>query len=102
MNRGTTPTIYVHVPNTINTANVVQAWLSFAQDKRLLIDKDIDDATINGQIFAFTLTQEETLELDADIEVLGQFRILMNDGTALASQIAAMRLGDVIKEGVIE
>ena len=85
----------------MSTSDIKNIWLTLSQHKRDIIQKDIGDASLTNNTFAFALTQEETLALDAECEALMQVRVLLNSGAARTSQIVALKVGDVVKEGVM-
>ena len=91
----------MHIPEDILATDIVQIWLSISQDKRVIIHKEIGDATLTGQTFAFPLSQEETLKLDDEIPVVLQYRILLANGKAMKSQVFTTRAGDLVEDGVI-
>ena len=100
--RGTTPTEYVHIPSEkILATDIDEIWFTITQNKRIIIDKTIADATLTNQTFAFPLSQEETLSLDPEEECLAQVRVHLQNGKSWKSQIWAFDPGDILKEGVM-
>ena len=99
--RGTTPTEFVHIPDSIVATDIAQIWFTIAQDKRVIIDKTIEDGYLEDQTFAFPLSQEETLRLDEESECNAQVRILMQNGKAWKSQIWSFYPGELVKDGII-
>ena len=107
MYRGTTPNIAITINGDIDLTAMSQIWVTF---KSLSAEKtyDINDLTIDAEHkkVSLALTQEETLEFKtygkSETEVKLQLRFLDNQGIALASSIAEVNLGDILKEGVIE
>lgn len=84
MRRGTTPTHTFLIPfgsDEIKTIRIVQA-----QENRIVVAKDNDEITISDNTATTKLTQEETLKFRSDVPVKIQVRVLMTDGTALASE----------------
>ena len=100
--RGTTPTITMTF-KTVNVANITEAWLTLTQEApaTLSIQKDLSDATVGTKSLAWTLTQQETLDVNTKYNVKIQCRYLMTDGTAGASPIYDVSPYDVLKTGVI-
>ena len=49
-----------------------------------------------------TLSQEETLQFSGGIAAEMQLRVLSINGTAYASQILEVSIGQILKDGVIE
>lgn len=85
----------------MSASDIQNIWLTISQHKRDIIHKDINDASKEGSTFAFPITQEETLALDAECEALMQVRVILKSGAAKTSQIVALKIGDVVKEGVM-
>lgn len=102
--RGTTPTIDILIPEYINWSDVNVAWVYIWQGS-VKIDKSLEDIDASAfPVIRITLTQEDTLSLTPVIGPDGariQVRLLMNDGTALASQRGNIVVTDVDKDGVI-
>ena len=61
MIRGTTPTFEFTLP--MLTDEIAAGYITFAQDGRVVIDKDLADCTCAGSTVTLHLTQEETLKL---------------------------------------
>ena len=101
--RGTTPTIIINVKEQIDLAQVTAIWVYISQNKKILVDKELEDVSFdvdNRQIIT-TLKQEDTLNLKAG-EALFQIRLLLNNGTALATIAAEITINEVYKGGVIK
>mgnify|MGYP007005321278 CR=1 FL=1 len=56
---------------------------------------------IDGDMLQVALTQEETLKFMAGAEINVQLRVLSKSGTAYASNIVTVPVGEVLKDGVI-
>lgn len=96
--RGTTPTIGVEVPD-IDATDVADVWFTI-ECGDVEITKTKHDLTMSGNVFAVTLSQEETLSFkDNNINI--QLRIKLNDGKAVATNIIRTTKGDILKDGVI-
>lgn len=103
MYRGTTPTVtYKNIPETIDLDKIKQIWITF-KDSKTEITKYYDDVTIDteNRTISVTLTQEDTLAFKAGT-VNNQLRILMKDGSALATSIKTCKMNKILKEGVID
>lgn len=112
--RGTTPSLFCSLPDNISFDSVSDIWISMTQygdivvDKRLSRDEiKIDQiGVIDGPSHlraSIKLTQKETLSFSVLKQVLCGVRVLLSDGTALASkEIYKFTVTDVVKEGVME
>lgn len=100
--RGTTPTIQINVLSDIDMTTITQVWVYIAQQNKTKVDKVISDVWIDvaEKIIKVTLTQEDTLDLRAG-DALFQIRLLLNDGTALATVASKVNVIEVYKGGVI-
>ena len=100
MFRGTTPTIQVNLSN-VDFTNVSELWFTISQLGRVIINRELDEVTIEGTTITVTLTQEETLALRANANTRLQVRLLMNDGCAMATPITKLDVNGILKDGVI-
>ena len=96
--RGTTPPIIVRF--NFDASIITTVFLTIAQSGATVIEKDIDDAEVDGVNMTFTLTQAETLLLTAGVAALYQVRFMKSDG-AWADDIGSFEVGGILKEGVI-
>lgn len=99
MYRGTTPTLSFKLP--FNTSDLSAAWVTLAQDGRVIIDKPMSDCVLEGNVLAVTLTQEETLKLTAENRTEVQLRVKTTDGIAMASTIWRVETEKILKDEVI-
>lgn len=99
MYRGTTPTLSFKLP--FDTSDLSAAWVTLAQDGRVIIDKPISDCVLEGNVLAVTLTQEETLKLTAENRTEVQLRVKTTDGIAMASTIWRVETEKILKDEVI-
>ena len=102
--RGTTPTITITVTSELDFTAIQQVWVYISQQNKVKIDKLISDVSFdpeNKQILV-TLSQDDTLALKAGNEALFQIRLLLNNGTALATVASRVDVLEVYKGGVIE
>lgn len=107
--RGTTPTHLFYFP--FNQSEVQALYISYSQKGRIRIEKDISDVSFDlvNNLVSVQLTQSDTLSFDdcstfeflQQSMVLIQLRVLLNDGTAWASEIMKERVGNILKDGVI-
>lgn len=99
MYRGTTPTLSFKLP--FDTSDLSAAWVTLAQDGRVIIDKPMSDCVLEGNVLAVTLTQEETLKLTAENRTEVQLRVKTTDGIAMASTIWRLETEKILKDEVI-
>ncbi len=99
MYRGTTPTLSFKLP--FDTSDLSAAWVTLAQDGRVIIDKPMSDCVLEGNVLAVTLTQEETLKLTAENRTEVQLRVKTTDGIAMASTIWRVETEKILKDEVI-
>ena len=100
MYRGTTPQLEVIVTG-VDFAEVAELWLTIGQNGRPIINKDLEDLTIEDNTIYVTFTQEDTLALRACSSTYLQLRVLMNDGTAIATPVKKLNVNEIIKDGII-
>nr|DAU75695.1 MAG TPA: hypothetical protein [Caudoviricetes sp.] len=97
MRRGTTPTI--KLKSDIANIELHSAYLTLKQ-RGTVIEKTLQDMTIDGEWISCTLTQQETLSLTAGVLEL-QLRCLSKGGTAYASQVVEFPVEKILKDGEI-
>lgn len=102
--RGTTPTIELNIQQDIDLTMVANVWIYLSQQNKVKVDKGLDDVQINTEQHKITLilSQDDTLALKADTDTLFQIRLLLSNGTALASLASKVVVKQVYKQGVIE
>lgn len=98
MTRGTTPTI-TYTFDTIVVADITECYLTIIQGSNVL-EKELSDATVGESSLSWTLTQAETLALDAGKSATAQIRYKVGS-SAYASKITKFQVDDVQKDGVI-
>lgn len=101
--RGTTPTIEMIVKNDdIDLHDITQVWIYISQSKKVKVDKLYDNVEFDydHRIMRVKLSQADTLDLKAG-EALIQVRVLLEDGTALATIASDVEIAEVYKEGEI-
>ena len=100
--RGTTPSIDISVKPDIDFHQVTNVWVYISQQGKVKVDKLISDVTFDYEHrkMLVKLSQDDSLRLKQG-EALFQIRILMNDGTALATEASRIEVEEIYKEGVI-
>lgn len=97
--RGTTPTICFHLP--FDLEEIEEMWLTLAQRGRDIITKEKEDMEYDNGTFSVTLSQDETLRLDARQKTEIQLRMKFVTGHAVASEEKPINVDDILKDGVI-
>lgn len=100
--RGTTPTINVNMKGDVDLTDITAIWVYINQNKHVVIDKALNDVSINPEtrIISLNLSQEDTLRLKPG-EAIFQIRMLMSNGLALATVANRIGIDDIYKDGVI-
>ena len=107
MTRGTTPTHTFTLPDNLKTATISALYITYAQHGTTVLEKTLDDVTNNNGVLTCTLTQADTLAFDVKNQVCNcdkvniQVRIKTSDGVAMASDIMAIPISDILKDGEI-
>ena len=103
--RGTTPTIVANCKSDLDMNLITQIWFVISQQNKEKIVKYYGDCTLDevAKTISMKCTQEETLSLKKGDAIL-QIRLLLQDGTALASPqcetvVYAVNKGGVITDG---
>lgn len=81
---GTTPTV-TYTFSTVDVSDIVSSRLTVMQSGSIIIDKDLDDATVGENSLSYTLTQAETLALGTNSARM-MHNYLLSDGTRGASE----------------
>ena len=98
MIRGTTPTLTFAIP--FDTSKITDGYVTFAQQKFVIIDKKVSDCELDGNIINLTLTQEETLKFQTESDVEIQITVKIDD-RRISSNIITMPVNRVLHGGVI-
>lgn len=100
--RGTTPSIVITVKSEIDLHQVAEVWIYISQQNKVKVDKELTDVTFDYEekTMTVTLTQDDTLALKEG-EAVFQIRVLMMDGTALATLANEVEIAPIYKQGVI-
>ncbi len=99
MRRGTTPTHEFKTDTNLTSAEVL--YITYEQGDTTIIEKDIDDVTIEAEKITTQLTQEETLKVKPHGTVKIQIRARLAGNDAVASNIMTASPEDILKDGVI-
>ena len=105
MRRGTTPTITATITGMSDSlADMSELWLTLRQGN-VIINKTKSQCTVGTNTIEVTLTQTETLSLTDKASERGpvfiQVRGLTTTGKAWASDITAVEVGAILKDGAI-
>ena len=100
--RGTTPTILINIKNDIDMTTIHQVWIYISQQNKVKVDKEISDVDIDTEKrqISLRLEQEDTLALKSG-DAFFQIRILLEDGTALATVANKISVIEIYKDGVL-
>lgn len=96
--RGTTPT------NTFRTSTSLvgaKVYVTYQQAGETVFEKTNEDMSITDDTVVVTLSQEDTLALDASKMVEIQIRYVNSDGVADASNIITTSTKRILKDGEI-
>lgn len=101
MIRGTTPTFTFTTDMDLTGANVL--YVSFMQNERVIVEKNISDAEISAGKVVVKLQQGDTLRFDKDTSrpVSIQIRAGFPDGSRVASNIMTTSADRILKDGEI-
>ena len=98
MRRGTTPIITI--TTDIDLTNASNLFVTFRQGAYKRIEKTLEDVTVESDKITFSLSQKETLLLEAGTPVDVQIRATLGD-SKLASNIMTTNVEAVLKHGEI-
>lgn len=99
MIRGTTPTLEFTLP--FDTSLLSDAYVTFAQNKHVVLDKKLSECQCSENKLIVKLTQEETLMLKCNCLVEMQIRAKDLNGDVIASDIIVESPDRILKDGVI-
>ena len=100
MLRGTTPTVTLTLPDEVDLSTATVAYMSFGQNGVDKFDISISGLVLSGNTASATLTQAQTLRLEAGRMTQIQLRWL-DDGVAYGTKIVLVPTDAIIKDGVI-
>ena len=100
--RGTTPTLVITVKDDLDFSMITEVWIYISQQNKVKIDKTFNDATFDAdkKTISVLLSQDETLNVKSG-DALFQMRLLLSDGTALATKAKDVDIVQIYKGGVI-
>ena len=99
MYRGTTPTLKFTLPFSCD--DITLCSVAFAQDGNVVLEKELHDCNMQGNVISVTLTEDDTLALDCRSHVEIQLRVGCGE-TRLASNIIKVGVGRILKDGCLE
>lgn len=101
MIRGTTPTLMFTTPYTAD--QVTSGYITFTMRGDVVLDIPVSDdsVVISDNAISLTLTQQQTLSFQSKATSLVQLRLVLDDGSAVASNIIKITIGDILKDGEI-
>ena len=99
MYRGTTPTNTITVDLDLTQMTV---FVTYSQSGRGIFEKSGEALEISSDAVITRLSQKDTLKLKATQQVNIQIRYVFPDGTAGASNIMTVDVGEILKDGEIE
>ena len=99
MIRGTTPLLAFEIP--FDTNLLADAYVTLSQSEGIVVEKRLQDCTVDSRRLSVRLTQEETLKLQCDCNTEIQVRAKTKAGEALASDIFVVKTERILKDGVI-
>ena len=99
--RGTTPTHSFTLPDELNGVELAALYITYRQDGKTVIEKDINAISVKDGVASVRLTQEETLLFSDRRKCCIQVRLRTDAGDALVSNVVDIPVYNVLKEGVI-
>lgn len=101
MIRGTTPTLMFTTPYT--ASQVASGYITFTMRGDVVLDVPVSDdsVVISDNAISLTLTQQQTLSFQSKATSLVQLRLVLDDGSVVASNIIKITIGDILKDGEI-
>lgn len=99
MIRGTTPTHIFKIP--FETANLKEVRIFYAQNKKVVLEKNTADCVMEDNKITVKLTQEETLAF-SHMEVFEiQMVVKTLDGTVMATRPWKVHVCDILNDEVL-
>ena len=99
MKRASTPLHKLRIP--FDAAEIDKLKMTYTQNDNIVLEKDKEDFTVDGNVWSVRLTQQETNLFKAD-KAQVQIRIKFTDGTVLPSDIFTLGVGPVLNDEVME
>ncbi len=85
MIQGTTPTHKFNLPFSTDTIERVR--ITYEQDNEVVLTKEKDSLSFDGNIITVKLTQKETLAFNSHVSARIQIHVLTTGGDAVVSDI---------------
>ena len=82
---------------------VTSGYITFTMRGDVVLDIPVSDdsVVISDNAISLTLTQQQTLSFQSKATSLVQLRLVLDDGSAVASNIIKITIGDILKDGEI-
>lgn len=100
MRLGTTPRHTFTFP--FETDLIQELKITYAQNKKTVLEKYLDDCEVGQTSVSVSLTQEETFLFSENVNVEVQVRVLTTSGDALASDIRIVTAERCLDREVLE
>ena len=97
--RGTTPTHTFTLPFEMDMISDLR--ITYTQNKEEVLTKGMKDIEVSENRISLTLTQEETYQFQAGVDVLVQIKIKTTEGLVLNSDIMTMKVNASLDNEVI-
>lgn len=98
--RGTTPVLEFTYKD-ITVSDITKAILTIAQNGSIIIEKDLTTATVRENSLTWTLSQEESLTLNASRNARIVCDWVLSNGTRGRSNVLMVDVGEPGKDEVI-
>lgn len=99
MIRGTTPTHIFKIPFSSDALKEIR--ILYSQNNKIVLEKKTNDCEIVDGSITVHLTQEETLKFVSYHDAYIQMRVLLKDGSSLASKVHRVRVDYVLSDEVM-
>ena len=82
---------------------VASGYITFTMRGDVVLDIPVSDdsVVISDNAISLTLTQQQTLSFQSKATSLVQLRLVLDDGSVVASNIIKITIGDILKDGEI-
>jgi len=94
MRQGTTPTLTFTLP--FETTGLTKCDIDFAQNNKVVLNKDIDDCTLSGYTVSVALTEAETLALNTKQLLEMQISVKKSDSSIARSKPIVAKVGKAL------
>lgn len=99
MIRATTPTHTIELP--FGRDYIKRLLITYKQGGNIVLEKTEEDVTFDGNVVSYDLTQEETRQFKAGMQVKLQIRVLSHNGKAPATRTFTLPVDDVLNDEVL-